>query len=307
MPTQPLSAHTLAGSPKLGQYYRHSGQLNPAGVVAAAVIGGGAAAVLAVPYAYADRYIPEIHLNGLVCGLFGLALGAVPAFILKRFKVRNLPVSLAVIAVVAVVGLYVSWGAWESIYLPPGMTALPRLLARPDVVVDRAVRINAVGTWGIGSTSSSSAATHENTTGVFLALIWLAEAATLVGAALLVGRGMLGSQPFCDACDRWCDGPVAVRTTAAPADPSAVRPKLEAGDFAYPATLGPATPDGGLTFSRHTCGGCGRLNTLTVASRSVVRDKKGRARRSANKVLVNKLLVSPDDLTRVAAPAATAA
>ena len=128
------------------------------------------------------------------------------------------------------------------------------------------------------------------------------EALTLLGGALLLGRATLRTLPFCDACDRWCDGPTVVRNTAVPANPQQVREKLDAGDFAYINTLGPATPAGFLEFAKHTCGGCGRVNTLTVSSRTVVRDKKGKVRQARRKVLVDKLLVTPADLQRLALP-----
>ncbi len=305
----PLPAGGLAGSPRTGQYYKHSGGLNPAGVALAAVVGTVAAAAMAVPYAYADNHIPEIYLNGLVCIVFGVALGVVPAAVLKQFKVRNLPVSLAVICLVAAVGVYASWVAWEAILLRGGLAAnVGRLAAHPDAVVAFGRRVNEIGTWGIGSSSvssssSSSSQTNNNTTGVFLALIWLAEAATLIGGALVVGRAMLHSLPFCDACDRWCEKPKVVHTTAL-ADPAAVRQRLEAGDFAYVATLGPATPEAGLTFRHHACGGCGRLNTLSVSTRQVVRDKRGRVRQNKSKMFVDKLLVTPADLARLTPAAA---
>lgn len=315
MAVQPLSAHVAAGSPQRGQYYRHSGHLNPAGVAVAGLAGVVVAAVLCVPYAYADKYCPEIHLNGLVCAAYGAALGVVPALLLQRFKVRNLPVSLAVIALVAAVGLYGSWAAWEAILTRGGMANLRPLLTHPRDVAELAVDINSVGTWSIGSVGSTAGSSHpSNTSGVFLWVIWAVEAVTILGVPLLVGRSMLAGKPFCDACDRWCDGPVTVRTTAVPAEAADVRRRLEAGDFAYPATLGPATPAASLTFARHTCGGCDRLNTLTVTRRTVVRDRRGRARQAATKVLVAKLLVTPDDLKRLgttppasAAPAAASA
>ena len=173
MPLVPLPYQGLAGSPRTGQYYQHSGALNPGGVLAAAVLGAVAAAVMAVPYALAVRYIPEVKLNGLMCVIFGLALGGVPAAILKRFKVRNLPVSLAVIGVVALVGIYASWVAWESLLIrtAPHHIAPWTLAARPDTVVAIAVRVNEVGTWGLGGSAGSLSSPPEMTNGWFLSVI----------------------------------------------------------------------------------------------------------------------------------------
>ena len=307
MPMTPVTPFTPVGQLRPGQYYRHSGGLNPAGLLAALAAGTAAALAIGFAYAYVDKYIPEVHLNALACGVAGAAIGGVPAAILRRAKVRHLPAALLVIGLVAVAGLYASWVTWEAILTQGGLANLRMLATHPAAVGRFAVRINAVGTWAIGSTSSSSG--NTNTSGAFLWVIWAAEAAMLVGVPLMVGKSMLSSKPFCDGCDRWCDGPTVVRATGVPAggDVADVRRRLEAADFAYPATLGPPSATDRLTFARHGCDRCGKLNTLTVSRKTIRVDRKGRARQATTKVLVNKLLVSREDLARLAPPPVTPA
>ena len=300
-----MPAHHLAGTPRTGQYYRHSGVVNLPGVLTAALIGAVVAIVGGIVYAYAVRFIPIDKLNALACLGFGCVLGFVPATVLLKRKVRNLPVSLAVIGVVAVLGLYTAWVAWEAIIMSavtaPHFGPLQRFL-HPVAVVQLAVRINEVGTWGTSSVGSSTA--PEATKGTALAVIWAVEALTILGVPLAAGKLVLGSSPFCDACDRWCEAATTVRFTA-PVDGKVLRQKLEAGDFAHVAALGPPTANGGMEFKRQHCNKCGRLNTLTVTRQSVTRDRKGKVKKKRSTVVINKLLVTPDDLRQMAAPAAT--
>ena len=308
MPMKPLPAFTPVGSLPRGQYYRHSGRFNPAGVAAGLIAGVAAAAVLGFAYAYADKYIPIVQLNGLVCLGVGALFGVVPAMVMRGLKVRNTSVAMAVAALVAVVGFYVSWATWEASLTHDGLANLPHLLTHPADLASYAVRINEVGTWSIGHVgSSSSSAKGSATSGVMLWVIWAIEGLVMLGTPLLVVVGMLGSAPFCDACDRWCDGPTTVLSTGLPADQAEVKRRLDAGDFAYPATLGPPAADASLTFARHGCDRCNGVNTLTVTSKKITADRKGKNAQTAAKTLVNKLMVTPDDLARLKGPAPAAA
>jgi hypothetical protein len=89
-----------------------------------------------------------------------------------------------------------------------------------------------------------------------------------------------------------------VRTTAL-TDAKLLKSKLEAGDFAHVARL-PA-PTGGqfMEFNQHRCEKCRELNTLSVVSRSIKTDKKGRIKGNKKTVVLNKLLVTGEDLGKL--------
>ena len=296
-PKVPLTSARSAGP----RYYRPAGGFNPAAVALAVVAGSAAAAVVAVVYVYAVRYIPLIKLNVLFTIAAGAAFGAVPAVILKQFKVRSPAATLIACGLVGLVGLYASWVVWEASLLD-GSTAdnVKALVLHPSEVVDWGVKIEPVGTWSMGHGYSGSRTESSNVSGTFLLLIWAAEALILVGMAPIIGRSMIGSVPFCDACGTWCGAKQLVRQTATVDDPSVVRQRLETGDFAYVDTLGPPAGDGsGLEFHRHTCPSCKQFNTLSVSDRTVVRDKKGKVRSNNVKTVVDKLLVTPADLAKL--------
>ena len=200
---------------------------------------------------------------------------------------------------------------WEALLLGShAQYTVWQRAVNPAAVVRFAVRVNETGTWSMGhSYGSSSAANSDAVSGWGLTAIWAIEAVTLLVAPVVVGRATLSSVPFCDACDAWCDTKGLVRSTAL-TDPNELRQKLEGGDFAYVAALPPPAPGSGLEFTRHSCGTCGQMNTLTVTRKVVARNKKGKVVKNETKVLVDKLLVSTDDLRKLvpaAPPVGTAA
>ena len=291
----------FAGDSKYGRYYRHSGQLNLSGVFAALSAGMVVGAVLGVVYSATVIFVPFVKLRGLACVFYGIGMGAAPAVLLKKLKVRNLPISLAVVGVATLLSFYISWASWEAIVLRDWSRApsFVELVANPVEVVRLAEVINEGGTWSIGgSTYSPNVTTNTNEKGTFLLIIWIIEAATIFGGALTTVKVMLHQLPFCEKCNQWCAGPKLVRTTAS-TDAKLLKSKLEAGDFAYVSGL-PA-PAGGesFEFNRHRCEKCQELNTLSVLSRSIKKDKKGKIRGNTKKTIINKLLVSGEDLGKL--------
>ena len=300
----PLPSQRPLGAIAGDKYYRPSGGVNPAALVLAGLAGAVAAVVMAVPYAYAVKYIPIPKLNALTTLCYGVALGVVPAWMLKRLKVRSAPAGLLVCGLVGLVGLYAAWVVWEALLFTDTGVALRQLAVSPNAVVRLAVSVNEQGTWSMGHSYSSSAQRNADAvSGWLLTLIWAAEAAILIGMSMVVGPSMLKSAPFCDACDAWCSSKGVVRSTAT-VDGAALRQRLEAGDFAHVATLAPAVAGNGMEFTRHSCDSCNRLHTLTVTQKTIVRDKKGKVVTTKAKVVVDKLLVSGDDLAKLAPPAA---
>lgn len=289
---QPMLNYGFAGNSRYGRYYQHSGQINAVGVVATMLAGAIAGALLAAVYAGAVIFVPSVKLNFLICLFYGVALGAFPAGLLKRFKVRNVPISLAVVGVVTLVSYYLCWASWEAILLRnvQGFPSFATLVGNPALVFRIASRISDNGTWTMGGTDAMK--------GGALLGVWAVEAGIIFIAALAAARKMVGRLPFCEKCEQWCTGPKLVRMTA-PVDSNTLRTKLEAGDFAFVATLPP--PPGGklLEFHHHCCEKCNQLNTLSVVYRAVTRDKKGRARSNKKTTVIDKLLVQPDDLKKL--------
>jgi hypothetical protein len=173
-----------------------------------------------------------------------------------------------------------------------GKVDFTRLFTHPAAVVHIAQAVNHEGTWRMSEHDT------ENTKGVGLWVIWAAEAMGIVLAAPLVARTVIGKAPFCEKCDQWCIGPTVLRRTAA-VDARSLREKLEAGDFKFIADLTPPVTGTFLEFQKYGCSKCGELNTLSVVSNDVRRDKKGRVRKNRKKTVIDKLLIAAGDLQKI--------
>jgi hypothetical protein len=290
----------LAGGPKFGQYYRHSGQINVGGIVAALIAGLIVGAVAAPIYSALVVFVPYVKLRAFGCIFYGLALGAVPAALLKKLSVRNVPISLLIVALITLFSFYISWASWESMVLRdvPDAPTPVTILTHPRVVYNLATVVYDYGTWNLNSNSYDHKNSNDDAVkGPFLASIWALEAAILFCTSLFTAGKMLSDNPFCEKCRQWC-GPKLMRTTGM-SDVQTLKAKLESGDFASVAAL-PAPTDGrSLEFTRHRCETCKELNTLSVATRFVRKDKKGRVRVNKKKMFINKLLISADDVKKL--------
>jgi hypothetical protein len=288
----------LAAGSKYGQYYRHSGQINLGGVLAALTVGILAGSAMGVVYSAAIIFIPIAKLHAFCCLFYGIALGAVPAVLLKKFKVRNLPISLVIVGTVTLISFYVSWVSWEEMIITePRFPPFATLAADPRAVYEVARLINEHGAWSLGH-GATIVHEPEPMKGMALLAVWVAEAAIVFGSAFGTVRTAVREQPFCEKCERWCSGPVVLRETAF-TDVKELKAKLESGDFAFVAALPVGSGRQFLQFHHHWCAKCKVLNTLSVISRTAVIDRKGKVKRDVIKTVLNKLLVSGDDLLKI--------
>jgi hypothetical protein len=290
--TQPFH-QTYSAAFRHGRYYQHSGQINAAGLLAALAVGSIAGLVLGAIYAAAVVFIPFVKLRFLICLLYGICLGVVPARVLQFLKVRNIPISLVIVGIVTLISYYFSWACWEKIVARniEDFPSLVQIATHPRLVYDLAVLFDDGGTWSLGDGS-------EAMKGNALLAIWGIEAITVFAGSVLVARSALASKPFCEKCEQWCAGPKTLRITT-PVDDATLRSKLELGDLAYVASLGPPRSGQSLEFHLHRCDTCKQMVTLSVVKKSVTLDKKGRAKANKTKTVINKLLVQEQDLQKM--------
>jgi hypothetical protein len=139
-------------------YYRHTGRLTARGLLATCVLAIPVAVVLAIAYAYADLYVPITFVDAGLALAFGAAMGGTCGLVLRWGKVRNVPVSLALTAVLTLVAYYVCWAAWlcaaiDRFQLGGRTYTVAGLAVRPHLLASEVLRINARGTWSWGRTS----------------------------------------------------------------------------------------------------------------------------------------------------------
>ena len=293
--------NTLSYMPPL--YYRHSGRFSAVGFPLAMVASVLVAVALGAAYAYVDMYNPCVSvLTFIATAGFGLGVGAATAYALRWAKVRNNTLAIVASVVAALVGLYASWVFWVYALLHQSHLSFvptPLQLAKHPAALWRMIlRINEVGVWSIGS-SHGVGQRHDPVKGVFLWLIWVAEGVVILTTAILVTTRMVGSRPYCEACDRWA-APAQSVAAARHADPVELKRRLEAHDLDYLQQLGPRDPAGNLWLEAELCScpTCQSLHTLTMKAVALVGDKKGKVQKKST-IVIDKLLLSGEEADRI--------
>ena len=271
----------------MGSYYTHSGRAPKKGLALGIVGGGLVASLLAAIYAYFDAIMPFIYLNMMAALIVGGAAGIVTGKLLVRGCVRNKLTAAIAGAVVGFIALYVAWAAWPEALLENRAGAnmgFLHLLSNPPALWSTITMINRQGAWRFGSTTP---------TGLILWIAWVSEAVIIIVPALLLARGFVASEPFCERCERWCiEEPRVLEQHGA--DATELKRRLESKDFAYLAELGPRRPNDieWFRFDLHWCRGCG--DTATLTAKRV--DLTAEGGRDKTEIIVENLLVTQPEV-----------
>ena len=177
--------------------YVSTGKTPFLGLLAGIAAGTASALVMSVIYAYGTIYIPIVQIEFLLTALFGAAIGASTAGVMHRFKVRSRFVIVSWAVLLGIFGWAFSWLPWvfetfRSLEIP-----LAEML-QPFFLVQAIDQVYENGTWSIGSSSTTAVS------GVMLGIVWVAEAATIIGLSTLVGVNMSADRVFCEKCESWC-------------------------------------------------------------------------------------------------------
>lgn len=267
-------------TPNIHPFYRHSGRFNPGGpgiaLIAALVIGFP----LGIIYAYLVKWIPFIYLNFLITLGYGFAFGFVTVFLLKFGKVRNSMVALAVGIINGVIALYFSWNG----HVHSLASDIPWLLTPSQI--GRAMKIlYEEGSWGIGFGS------HEPLTGIPLAIVWLGEAAMMVGMCAFIAYRAIRDTPYCEQHECWLDEEKVMDKLDAFITPAHIE-AFQNGDISPLEESRPRVPASG-TFSRMTLRhskNCHDSCTLSIANVSVTMDKDGKPKEKVETLMTNLLV-----------------
>ena len=133
--------------------------------------------------------------------------------------------------------------------------------------------------------------------GIFLAAIWLAEAATIVGVAAWTAWRGISSQPFCETCNRWTTTEVSVRRLMPSGSEAKSLELLKAGELAALDDFAPAPAGAGayLQLDLALCPTCQQSNFLSIYNCQQTVDKHGKPTLTKTTVLEN-LIIAADDI-----------
>ena len=198
----------------MARYYHPSGKFAPSFILYFLVTILLACPMLGLIYAYAIWYIPFIYINFILAGGLGFVVALIVSFlVVKKGKVRNIPLAYALGALGGVAALYFQWVVWIDLVLNMGETVVGSrigvtvstikildvfaLAFQPSLMIELMVEINQYGTWGIGGSGAA-------VSGGILSVIWVIEAVLIVGASAHFS-GPSARDPFCEVGNTWFD------------------------------------------------------------------------------------------------------
>jgi hypothetical protein len=276
------------------QFYQHSGRSGTLGVPLAAAAGLFAGLVLAFCYAYVINWIPFIYVSFIATIAFGFCVGAAASWGAQVGKMRNLAFTKMTAGLVAVIALYFAWAfdpmaRFEEIGEP--FWDLQSIWEYMQLGYQQ-------GFWTIGRAGPNGNAVS----GMFLAAVWIVEAALIIGCAVTAPTVLLGERPFCEETAQWTTKQTDVASLSLMND-AEVDDKLKrlmAGDLDALALFyrSDGTDPATLKLDLSTCPDCPTCNFLTVRSVHQVVDKKGKTSKQEQKLLVN-LQVAPESVDMI--------
>jgi hypothetical protein len=193
--------------------------------------------------------------------------------------------------VIGLVGLYVAW-AVDPLARLGGENGM--ILWNPEFLWEYITVFYNNGLWGIGRAGGM-------VSGIFLGLVWVAEAAIIVGAATMFAVGFVADQPFCEECNAWTKQEEGVAHLALPTDEeNSPLDRVLNGDLSALDEMirsGPGAP-AFLRLDLATCPTCTESNYLTVQLTTHTVNKKGEVSTNTD-ALVKNMLIAEQDVPRV--------
>jgi hypothetical protein len=263
--------------------YQHSGEFHLVPTVVGLAASTAVGAALGFVYAYGVFHIPYIIFNALLAFGFGWCLSRTNLWSLRAAKVRNTTTFVATATVASLAALYFSWATWVGIVLRQGEIDVGTLdLAKePFILAGTVQAINEVGVWTLFD---------NDVKGIPLALIWLLEAAIVVGVGVLLARADFLDIPFCERCEAWCKKTKNVARLFHP-DPDAVVSAVRFKNFAVLEGLGrpSLTADEGtwFQFDLDQCPKCTQMSTADLLLVVAKKNRKGQVDRTETKLIEN--------------------
>jgi hypothetical protein len=192
------------------QFYKPSGKFSSSFIVYFILLSLIAFPLLGLIYAYCIWYIPFIYINLFITLGFGFLVAlCVNKLVIKKGKVRNPILALAIGFFSGIIALYFHWSIWIDLVINVGETygsdrigiavsnikffQVFSLIFEPSLVFEYINRINEVGTWGIKGATVS---------GTFLWIIWAIEFALVVGVSSFLPY-LESKKPFSESTNSW--------------------------------------------------------------------------------------------------------
>ena len=202
----------MSALPSQLRVYSPSGAFSIAGTLVSLVAGSAAGVILGAVYAYANHHSPIIYLNVFLTMGFGFALGWLNAKSIHMFHIRNGIVAAAIGLIVFAVAYVAHWCVYipavlvsfnenvSSLNIPLILETAVDFAKNPGMTWEWIKAINENGVWSI--TSPGSRGSGIPVSGIFLTLIWIAEAGIIGFMSVSMSCEKAG-KPYSERQGKW--------------------------------------------------------------------------------------------------------
>lgn len=249
--------------------YRHSGQAPLGGLMLAMIATIFGSLVLGVAYSFAVCWIPIVQLSAFATLALGGGIGAIAGICARGGKIRNGAVIPFFSVIGASLALWISWVFDAKARF--GMSEAP-LLLDPRILLAYMTDFYEQGFWSMGQNG-------KPVSGIPLLIVWAIEAGALLALSFIAARIIIGSLPFCEACDQWTRKSEAFCQFLVPSEDTMIVPQIQSGDLSSLTQLQrcDGTRDGSLKLDVFRCSGCEDSSYVTINSVRVTVNKKNEA------------------------------
>jgi hypothetical protein len=230
------------------------------------------------------RWIPFIYINILVVLGFGGALAIGGWLAVRGGHCRNRVLALILALPLAAAPLAASY-YWDYAHVISEISEknpeIPTEEIKQEVTFQRYLELKREAGWKLkGSTFNGWGVTA----------VWVVEGLMVFGCVLFGVLAAVG-EPYCEKCNRWCEGKSFIVRGVGK---EAAEPLLQKGDLGALALIEPpAEPDGSLSlhFTVTTCEGCSDAGFLSVDEKKTVM-KKNKPEESSTTLVTHAVLRS---------------
>lgn len=188
-------------------YYKASGKAPISGILLMLIGGTIAGILLSIVYIALQWFIPFIYLNLFIAIGFGIGTYMALVFLLKKGKVRNPSIAVAIAFIVTIISYYSQWALYLSLLLQSsgGGSFFVKTSFNLDTFLYEFMHpfdiMNNIKTLvGIGTFTLKGSVVK----GGFLVFIWIIEALLIIAIAPIFISGN-AKEPFSELQDNWME------------------------------------------------------------------------------------------------------
>jgi hypothetical protein len=260
------------------QVYKHSGKFGVHGPILALLISIAVGLPLSIAYAYIVKWIPFVYVTFLATIGYGLVFGFIGGYFLRLGNVRNTSVAFLTGLLCGLAASYLSWSG----YLFAIITEKTPVYW-PDQIFRAMQILYEHGSWGMHNSGPVN--------GVPLVIVWVVEAALIIGFTTMTAFGMVAATPYCEVNQCWLDKEKKIDTLESFTDPEQLA-AFKAGDL---APLSKAKPkiSGAQVFARLTLKHspkCDIFYTIRIQDVVIERDKNGNPKEKVKDITKDLML-----------------